>query len=282
MQSAQLGVTMTDQVARHYGRGGGLLDAIFGSLRESGMDPGDVATQDLAPIDEFHIRGREATLELAERMRLAESSRVLDIGSGLGGPARTLAEVYGCHVTGIDVTPEYCETARVLSESVGLGERVEFNQGDATELPFPDAAFDAAMTIHAAMNIAEKDRMYDEARRVLKPGSVFAVYDVLQGEGGDVCYPVPWAREPSISHVATTSETRDLLEAAGFRVVDQHDSSEAGLAWFEAMMRRMAEQGPPPLTPQVLLGEDFPEMARNQMRNLAERRIRAVSFVCEA
>ena len=182
---------MNDRVEDHYGAGVSIADAIAESLRKAGKDPGKLTPTDLATVDEFHIRGRQATLELAQSLKLTAASRVLDIGSGLGGPARTLAEVYGCHVTGIDLTKAFCDAATTLSDWVGLGDRVTFLQGDATHLPFPDGMFDAAMTIHVAMNIHRKDRMYAEARRVLRPGSRFAVYDVLQGEGGEVLFPVP-------------------------------------------------------------------------------------------
>jgi ubiquinone/menaquinone biosynthesis C-methylase UbiE len=138
------------------------------------------------------------------------------------------------------------------------------------------------MTIHAAMNIAAKPRMYAEARRVLKSGGWFAVYDVLQGEGGEVLFPVPWARESSISHLATPDEMRTLLADAGFAVVVEHDSTEESERWFASMTERLAGSGAPPVTFQAILGGDFPEMARNQIRNLGERRIRTVSYICEA
>jgi ubiquinone/menaquinone biosynthesis C-methylase UbiE len=273
---------MAEGVTAHYGGGGGLADAIVEGLRSAGVDLADLKTTDLATVDEFHIRGRKATLELAGRMNLAGRARVLDIGSGLGGPARTVAEVYGCHVTGIDLTQAFCDTADALSEWVNLGDRVTFQQGDATNLHYDDDQFDAAMTIHVAMNIPDKDKVYSEARRVVKPGGIFAVYDVLQGEGGDVLFPVPWAREPSISHLATPGEMKSLLTGAGFKILDVHDSTDESQSWFEAMTARMEESGPPAVTFQVFLGGDFPEMVRNQVRNLTERRIRTVSYICEA
>jgi ubiquinone/menaquinone biosynthesis C-methylase UbiE len=273
---------MIDQVAAHYSGSGGLADAIAESLRSAGKDLNELKTADLATVDEFHIRGRKATLELAEQMMLSEDTRVLDIGSGLGGPARTLAEEYGCHVTGLDLTQAFCDAAEVMSDWVNLGERVAFQQGDATDLPFADNQFDAAMTIHVAMNIPAKDKVYEQARRVVKPGGIFAVYDVLQGEGGDVLFPVPWARDPSISHLATPDEMKSLLADAGFKVLDVHDSTDESQSWFEAMTTRMAQSGPPPVTFHLILGDDYPEMARNQVRNLSERRIRTVSYICEA
>jgi ubiquinone/menaquinone biosynthesis C-methylase UbiE len=167
-----------------------------------------------------------------------------------------------------------------MSDWVGLADKVTFKQGDATDLPFDDRSFDAAMTIHAGMNILAKDAVYAQAKRVLRPGGVFAVYDVLQGEGGPVLFPVPWARDPSISHLATPAEMVELLTAAGFEIRDELDSTDESLCWFEEMTARMAELGPPPVTFQTFLGADFPLMARNQVRNLADKRIRTVSYIC--
>lgn len=273
---------MDNEVALHYCGKPDLAGAIATGLATAGRDLEALTTGDLAAVDEFHIRGRTATLELAEQIGPDEKSHILDIGSGLGGPARTVAEAYGCHVTGIDLTQEFCDAATTLSDWVGLGDRVDFQQGDATALPFPDDRFDAAMTIHAAMNIPAKEILFQEARRVVKPGGTFVVYDVLQGEGGAVHFPVPWARDPSISYLATPAEMEEMLAAAGFEIHDVEDSSEESLAWFHEMMARMAQSDRSPVTFNVFLGEEFPEMARNQVRNLAERRIRTVRYVCEA
>ena len=273
---------MTDQVARHYAENAGLTNAISEKLRNIGKDVTKLTTADLVIVDEFHIRGRKATLELGEKMKLDARSHVLDIGSGLGGPARTLAEKYGCRVTGIDLTLPFCEAATAMSNWVGLGDRVSFKQADATSLPFESGTFDAAMTIHVAMNIAAKDKMYMEAHRVLKPDGVFAVYDVLQGEGGEVLYPVPWARDPSMSHLATPEQMNSLLAGAGFKLLDVHDSTEESQSFFERMTDQMAKTGAPPVIWQLFLGDDFPAMARNQVRNVTERRIRTVSYICVA
>jgi len=164
---------VADRVASHYSENRELADVIAQSLQSAGRDIGHLTTADLATVDEFHIRGRKATLELAAQMKLNADAHVLDIGSGLGGPARTLVETYGCRVTGIDLTQAFCDAATTLSRWVGLDERVSFKQGDATNLPFDDATFDAAMTIHVAMNIAAKDKMYREAHRVVKPAGIF-------------------------------------------------------------------------------------------------------------
>jgi len=273
---------MANSVASHYSENLKLADAIAEKLRIAGKDPNKLTTADLVIVDEFHIRGRKATLELGEKMNLNARSHVLDIGSGLGGPARTLAETYGCKVTGIDLTQAFCDAATEMSNWVGLGNRVSFKQGDAINLPFEHKTFDAAMTIHVSMNIAAKDKMYLEARRVLKPGGIFAVYDVLQGEGGEVLFPVPWARDQSISYLATPDQMKALLIGAGFKLLDIQDSTEASQNFFEKMTAQIAKTGTPPVIWQLFLGDDFPAMARNQVRNVTERRIRTVSYICVA
>lgn len=273
---------MKSDIKTHYGGPPDLAVRIKQGLTAAGKDIEQLRTVDLAAVDEFHIRGRKATLELAERMELTPDSHVLDIGCGLGGAARAVAETYQCRVTGIDLSQNLCETATALSEWVDLADKVDFVQGDATDLHFDPASFDAAMTIHAAMNIAAKDAVYADAKQVLKPGHVFAVYDVLQGEGGPVVFPVPWARDASISHLATPEEMRKLLTEAGFEVEDEIDSTDESGAWFKAMAERMATSGPPPVSFQVFIGNDFPQMARNQVQNLTEKRIRTVTYICRA
>lgn len=264
----------------HYAGGGGLVDLVRRTFEDAGVTVDGIPTTALAPLDEFHVRGRAATLEVAAALDVTAASRVLDLGSGLGGPARTLAETVGCRVTGVDLTPEYVDLARALSQWTGLADRTSFVVGDATDLGFEDDAFDAVMTVHAAMNIPDKRRLYDEARRVLRPGGRFVAYDVVAGDGGDPVLPVPFARDPATSHLVTTARMRDLLVAAGFEVLAEADSSAEGLAWFAAMRERLERSGPPPITFQAFLGDDFPAMARNQVTNLAEDRIRTVLFAC--
>jgi ubiquinone/menaquinone biosynthesis C-methylase UbiE len=267
-------------VARFYGGSGGLVEAIGSALDAAGFDRAELRPTDLAPVDEFHIRGRAATLEIAEALDLTAESHVLDLGSGLGGPARTLAELMGCTVTGIDLTPEFCEAAAALSEWTSLSDRTAFRSGDATATGLPDASVDAALSVHVAMNIADKPALYAEAFRVLRPGGRFVVYDVLQGEGGDVRYPVPWASDPSTSFLATPGQMRELLHGAGFDLVSEVDSSDESLAWFQQVRARTESDGPPAVTFAAFLGDAFGQMATNQVTNLVERRIRTVMFTC--
>ena len=273
---------MNDEVSVHYGGAGGLAGKIAARLRATGKDLEALTTRDLAAIDEFHVGGREATLELAARMGLAQDSRVLDIGSGLGGPARTLAGQYACHVTGIDLTAAFCEAAGVMSEWVGLADKTVFVQGDATDMPFGDDRFDAAITLHAAMNIAAKDRLYAQARRVLRRGAILAVFDILQGEGGEALYPAPWARDAAISHLATPAQMEDLLVGAGFRILEIRDSTGESLDWLESRTARRTASKSVPVSVQILFGDDFPRMVSNQIIGLRERRLRTVGYICEA
>jgi len=269
-----------NEVSAFYTGPGRLLAAISSALDMVGVGRAGLRPADLAAVDEFHIRGRRATLEIIEALDLTADFHVLDLGSGLGGPARTLAEVTGCTVTGVDLTPEFCQVATALSEWTGLSRRTRFHVGDATATGLPDESVDAVMTVHVAMNIPDKHGLYAEAFRVLRPGGRFVVYDVLQGEGGEVHYPVPWAADTSTSFPATLADMRQLLPSAGFDVLSEVDSSDESLSWFQHMRAKIQREGPPPVTFATFLGDSFAQMTANQVANLAEGRIRTVMFVC--
>ena len=264
------GVNSTVQT--HYTRPD-LGKVILEALERAGKDTNRLTPEDLAPIDEFHIRGRAATLELARAAGLDAAKRVLDVGSGVGGTSRCLAKEFGCRVTGIDLTEEYCRAAALLTAKIGLADLIDYRQGDATNLPFDDASFDVVWTEHVAMNIPDKARLYREMHRVLKPGGTLAIYDVLAGPSGPVLFPVPWARTPDTSFLVSPDELRGLLVEAGFTVTDWSDTTEAARAWFVSLAEKIRKEGFPSLGFHVLLGADFQEMAQNQGRNLQEGRI---------
>ena len=258
-------------VGQHYGRGR-ILDAIVDALREAGKDAARLSPADLAPVDEFHIRGREATVELARRASLTPGLRVLDVGCGLGGSARYLAGEHRCHVTGVDLTPEYVDVARVLAGMVGLAHRVEFREASALDLPFDDGGFDVVWTEHVQMNIADKLAFYREICRVLRPGGLLLFHDIFLGDGGPLYYPVPWAEDASISHLAAPETVRRILQELGFEIRDWTDTSRTSLDWFVAAIGKLGPSGPPPLGLHLLMGETAKIKFENNVRNLRERR----------
>lgn len=263
---------VNEAIQTHYARPD-LGNAILAALEKAGKDVSRLTPEDLAPVDEFHIRGRAATLELARAAGLDSTKHVLDVGSGIGGTSRCLAKEFGCRVTGIDLTDEYCRAAAMLSAKSGFAGLVDYRQGDATNQPFDDASFDVVWSEHAAMNIPDKARLYREMHRVLKPGGTLAIYDILAGPSGPVVFPVPWARTAETSFLVRPDELRQLLEAAGFRVFDWSDTTDAARTWFVALAEKIRKEGLPSIGFHLLMGTDFQAMAQNQRRNLEEGRI---------
>ncbi|OZG43071.1 SAM-dependent methyltransferase [Aeromonas sp. A35_P] len=269
---------VNEAIEAHYTRAD-LGELIVAALASLGKPVERLTPEDLAPVDQFHIRGRTATLELANAAGLDAAKRVLDVGSGVGGASRCLAAEFGCRVTGIDLTEEYCRAATLLSAKTGLTHLVDYRQGDATRLPFEDQSFDVVWTEHVAMNIPDKARLYGEMHRVLKPGGTLAIYDVLAGPSGPVLFPVPWARTPQTSFLVTPDALRTLLGEAGFAVTEWRDTTEVARTWFVALAEKIRRDGLPPLGFHLLLGSDFKEMAQNQGRNLQEGRIALAQIV---
>jgi ubiquinone/menaquinone biosynthesis C-methylase UbiE len=273
--------SLDGNVQGHYDRQG-LDEAILAALADAGKDISQLKPEDLAPIDEFHIRGREATRELASKVQLNSNHKVLDVGSGIGGASRFLATEYGCQVTGLDLSDEYCRVAQSLAFRLGLDSRVNFLQGSALDMPFEDNSFDIVWTQHATMNIADKPKLYSEIARVLRPNGFFAMYDVLAGPVSPLYYPVPWAPDSSISFLITPYKLRELLEASGLHILNWRDTSEIGRVWFSEVAAKMQQQGgSPKLGFHILLGPDFRVMAQNQVLNLNENRIVLIECVAQ-
>lgn len=267
-----------EHIDSHYGRGD-VLDSILRALRESGKDVTRLAPADLSPVDQFHIRGREATVELASRASLTPGARVLDVGCGLGGSVRYLASQYQCQVTGIDLTKEYVDTARDLADRVGLTQKVEFRHCSALDMPFDDGSFDVVWTEHVQMNIADKQAFYAEIARVLAPGGRLLFHDIFQGGGGPVLFPVPWAEDSSISFLVAPEVARDILGNLGFTIREWEDKSQLSLDWFVAAVDKMKRSGSPPLGLHLLMGDTAKAKFENQIRNLREGRIVVVQAI---
>jgi len=265
------------KVAGHYGRGR-LEELILGAVVREGKDPENLTAGDLAAVDEFHVGGLEATQELSKQMELRPGLRLLDVGSGIGGPARYFAGEHGCQVTGIDLTEEFVRVAESLTRLTKLYGLAEFRQGSALAMPFERGMFDGAYMIHVGMNIADKVGIFREVRRVVKGGGLFTIFDILStGRRGDgraketaIRYPVPWALSAETSFVGTGKEYRDALQGAGFEIVQERGRGALGIEFTERVMARMAQGGPPALGLHLLMGEKTPIMIRNILGMMKE------------
>ncbi len=273
-------MSAASRISEHYNRGN-LLERLRAVLREEGIDPDRPTIAQLAPFDHFHGRGLEATEDLANALSVSAADRILDIGSGIGGPARYIAQRFGCRVIGIDLTDEFCDVARALTRVLGMDGRVEFHQGNALTMPFADASFDGAYSMNVSMNIADKAGLYREIYRVLKPGAWLVLSELTQGPGGEVSYPTPWAKTAAASFLSTLAQTRQGLEAAGFVIENGRDTLKEALA-FGARSRAAVERGekPPHRAVQLIHGELAAEMAANTGRNLKGGQLLPIEIFC--
>jgi ubiquinone/menaquinone biosynthesis C-methylase UbiE len=262
-----------DPVTRHYARSD-IVSTLLGALRDSGKEVDRLTPDDLAPVDEFHLRGREATEELASLAAPKADWQVVDVGCGIGGSSRYLANRFGCRVLGVDLTPEFCSAAEELTRLTGLDSLVRFECASALQIPAGDGSINLAWTQHAQMNIAAKRQLYREIARVVKRGGRFAFHDILAGPGGPAHFPVHWADTPELSSLIAPDAFRELLEQTGFHVRVWRDTTEVAYRWYRAAMERAAEQkGPPPPCVHLLLNGDVQAKVANVKRNLEEQRI---------
>lgn len=267
-----------ENVRAHYDRKG-LGASILEALEKAGKDVHALTVGDLAPIEEFHIGGRKATMELARLAELSEGTQVVDVGCGIGGPARALAHYFGCEVVGVDLTEAFCDAATLLTERTGLSRRVTIRQGNALNLPLEDRSVDVVWMQHLGMNIPDKADLLREIKRVLRSGGKLALYEVFSGPRPVEHFPVPWASGPEISHLVSQEEILRELDRAGFRVGVWKDVTKASTDWLRAAMEKTGKEGPPPLSRGLLMGPEFPIKAANVLRNLEEDRLRVVQAV---
>jgi SAM-dependent methyltransferase len=259
-------------IQHHYTRPD-LEQRLVSALAIAGKRLDALTPDDVAPVDQFHTRGREATIELARYAQIVARDRILDIGGGLGGPARTLASQFQCHVDVLDLTPEYCRVGSQLTDRLRLSDLVTFRQGDALALPYGDGEYDVVWTQHSSMNIDDKAQLYEEIHRVLKPGGRFAFNEIMAGEVAPIHFPVPWARDAAINFLRSPNQIYSLLSLLGFGEEVWIDMSDPVQQWTQ---ERVASGvlNESPLSVRLLLGDDTQDMFMNMLRNIAEKRIR--------
>lgn len=271
-------------VDAHYGRRD-LGEAILQGLRAAGKDPDALAPEDLAPVDHFHLRGQAATLELARRVAagfpsgLSSETRIVDVGGGIGGAARTLAGTFGCQTAVLDLTEAYCRVGEMLTKRTGLEDRVTFQHGSALAMPFSDGSFDVAWTEHSSMNIEDKERLYAEIFRVLRPGGRLALHEIMAGPVSSIYFPVPWATGPETSFLQPPEAIRRVLAETGFQEVVWVDVTAPAMAWLQERIAAAQSGVMPPLGVHLILGDEFRVMFGNVLRNIRENRLAVIQAV---
>lgn len=270
---------MKNSVATHYTHGQ-LLERILSGVEAIGKTPESVSVDDLAPVDEFHIGGRQASEAFIGQLELSADTHALDVGCGIGGTSRFVASRFGCRVTGIDLTPEFVSTGQSLCDWVGLAGQIRLTQGDATAMPFGDESFDAAFMLHVGMNIANKAGLFAEVYRLIKPGAVFGIYDVMQTSDEVLSYPVPWSGSHETSALATLEQYIEALGQAGFELVTIRDRREFAVEFFAETRRRMEQaDGSPSLGVHIAMGESASVKISNMLENIACGRISPVEII---
>lgn len=256
-----------------------LVEKIFAAFRKAGLDTDKLTPDDLAKIGELHIRGRQSTIELAHLTGLTEGMEILDVGCGIGIPASALACFFNCKVTGIDVTKEFCNTATLLCEKMGLREKVKIYHANALDMPFEDNSFDVVWLQHVVMNISEKEELFREISRVLRPMGKLAIHEVCKGTVPDMRFPVPWAPDPDFNFPVTVQELQNQLKSAGFVVQEWDDNTQTCIDLGRKFIKKEKEKSLPMLNQGVVIGPEFPIMARNYFLNLDEGRLKVIRAV---
>lgn len=275
-------MTQTEtEVARHYTTGA-LEARVLEAVRAAGADPDALTVADLKAGDEFHSGGVGATDHLLDKLAISPKTRVLDVGSGIGGTTRHIVDRFGADVTGVDLTPEFVETATALTARVGVSDRARFHVGSALEMPVPDAGFDLAVMFHVGMNIEDKRALFAEVTRCLAPGGRFALFDVMRGTAtDDLIFPLPWSTVPDTSFVAPPETYRAAAEAAGLTLVNEEDRTGAIADFFAEVKRRTEAEGPAPLGIHLMMGETAPLKLGNYAANLHAGRVQPTEMIFE-
>ena len=273
--------TYTQEINDYYTQTN-LSTIILTALHQAGKDVNALTREDIATFDEFHIRGRAATIEIGRLAALQPGTELLDLGCGIGGAARTLMDEFGCRVTGVDLVEEYIRAARILNTRIGYDGQITFEQGNALDMPFDDDSFDVVFSQHVTMNIEDKTSLAQEVRRVLRPGGQFVLYEICAGSVSPPYFPVPWAGDSAINFLVEPQTLRQILEDTGFKAIEWQDITASSLKWDQQLMADMSNHpaaGPPPLGLNLLMGATTAEKAKNVLCNLEEDRMKVIQGV---
>ena len=274
-------MSLDKNVSDHYTHGE-LLETIKASIDKLGKTIDTITIEDLAAVDEFHIGGRQATDNLLNQLNFSQKKSILDVGCGLGGASRYLANKYNNYLTGIDLTQEYIDVGNILCEWVGLKERVSLYQGSALSMPFDDEIFDGAIMLHVGMNIDDKAKLFTEVYRVLRPGSFFGVYDVMQVSEGELTYPVPWATESNTSSLGTPDQYKQAMTQSKFKVLKENIRRDFALEFFNNLRQKSdSNEGPPPLGLHILMQETTKNKVENMVNNILKGLVAPVEIIAQ-
>jgi len=258
-----------------------LEEKILKALEDAYQGKIHYSREQLSSFDEFHLQGAEITQSLAEKLQSRNNDQLLDVGCGIGGASRMLADVYGCKVTGIDFTASYIKTAKKLTALVKLSSSTDFLVGDATNLPFADARFDIVWTQHVQMNIADKKKLYHEIERVIKPGGKFLYYDIFSGNGGPIHFPVPWAERGEQSHLIAHRDINAYFPNSVWHKTYEEEFTSSSILALEKLFRQIENGIKAPLGLHLLMGNSTEEKMRNLLQNLKENRVAVFAGIFE-
>jgi len=267
-------------VANHYGRSE-LTGVLLTALQDAGVDIDNLTPLDLAPLDQFHSRGLEATRELSDVLDAQSDDHVLDIGCGIGGAMRFISDLTGCKMTGIDLTPEFCQAGQEFNKRTGLSDRVDCQTGNALSLQFGDESFDKAYSQFVVMNIEDRAGFCSEVFRVLKPGGRFVLTEIAEGPLGKPDYPMPWALTEATSFVQTPVTTKTVLQNAGFEIISQRDTKNEAFAFQKEMEKKTAKDGSPKLGVHLILPNATKEILGGVIKNIAKGLALPIETVCQ-
>jgi ubiquinone/menaquinone biosynthesis C-methylase UbiE len=266
-------------IADHWGTGD-VFELVMGAVKKMGIPQESLTVENLAPVDHFHARGFVATVKLADRLTIQPGQHIIDIGCGLGGPARYLAKRFQCKVSGVDLTFPFVETANKLTRLLRMEDQVVVSHGDGNELPYPDTTFDGAISQHVTMNVSDRGRYFAEAYRVLKPGAFFAVTEHGLGPKGNPQYPLPWSADGSGAFLVTPAESRACLKRAGFTDIAVEDTGPKYVSAYKVAIEKLESGTMPPLGIHILQGRNALDNARNAARNIEEGRTHPIMVIC--